>query len=57
MAHLPGAFPDFATVILETPVETHLSVIGVGEIVTSPAPPAVPDGRFNDMIKRLMDYR
>ncbi|NLL58308.1 MAG: xanthine dehydrogenase family protein molybdopterin-binding subunit, partial [Firmicutes bacterium] len=49
--------PDFATVILETPIETHLfKSVGVGEIVTSPAPPAVLMAVSNAIGKRLMDY-
>lgn len=49
--------PDFATVIQETPMDSHLfKAIGVGEIVTSPGPPAVLMAVSNAIGKSLNKY-
>jgi len=49
--------PAFDTVILETPMETHLfKSVGVGEIVNAPAPPAVLMAVSNAIGKRLSSY-
>ena len=49
--------PLIDTVILENPLETHpFQAVGVGEIVTSPAPPAVLMAVSNAVGKRFDDY-
>ena len=49
--------PKFDTVALETPFKTHrFKAVGVGEIMTSPAPPAVLMAVSNAVGIRLSDY-
>lgn len=49
--------PTFETVILETPMDTHqFKAIGVGEIVTSPAPAAVLMAVSNAVGKSFNQY-
>jgi len=49
--------PVFDSVILETPIDTHLfKAVGFGEIVTSPAPSAVLMAVSNAVGKRLNEY-
>lgn len=49
--------PHFDTVTLETPMQTHrFHAVGVGEIMTSPAPAAVQMAVSNAIGKRLTGY-
>lgn len=49
--------PPFDSIILETPIQTHLfQSVGFGEIVTSPAPAAVLMAVSNAVGKRLTEY-
>jgi xanthine dehydrogenase molybdenum-binding subunit len=49
--------PRFQSVILETPVPTHIfNAIGVGEIVTAPGPSAILMAVSNAIGKRVYDY-
>ncbi|MGI5882388.1 MAG: xanthine dehydrogenase family protein molybdopterin-binding subunit, partial [Dethiobacteria bacterium] len=49
--------PQFDTVILETPMDTHsFQSVGVGEIVNAPTPPAVLMAVSNAIGVRLADY-
>ncbi|MBI4331784.1 MAG: xanthine dehydrogenase family protein molybdopterin-binding subunit [Chloroflexi bacterium] len=49
--------PDFQTVVLETPIDSHrFHAIGVGEISTAPGPAAVLMAVSNAVCKRITDY-
>jgi xanthine dehydrogenase molybdenum-binding subunit len=49
--------PKFQSVILETPVPTHIfNAIGVGEITTAPGPSAILMAVSNAIGKRVYDY-
>ena len=49
--------PVFDSVTLETSVQTHrFQSVGVGEIMTSPAPPAVLMAVSNALGRRILDY-
>jgi xanthine dehydrogenase molybdenum-binding subunit len=50
-------FPEFQSVILETPIPSHrFNAIGVAEITTAPGPPAVNMAIYNAIGKRIIDY-
>jgi xanthine dehydrogenase molybdenum-binding subunit len=50
-------FPEFQSVILETPIPSHrFKAVGVGEISPAPGPSAVLMAIYNAIGKRITDY-